>query len=281
MVRKEAEETRIASTLAIARANEETRIAKEEAEAAKAESEAVILKMSDKLYHLDPMQSEFMSNIVHELRAPLHSILAFTKLLYEGDVSDEETQKEFYQIIADQSELLRKLLDELVDISPVESERFDLHMEKTSTTDLLQSCMRDCYGLAKVKNISVTENIPSQLPEAEVDVQRFKQLMFNLLGNAIKFSNENSSIIVSTESKGGNLTVKVTDHGIGIPEEAMPSLFEKYFQVKSNDRVGGLGLGLYLSRRIVEAHGGEIRAESKEGSGSTFSFTIPLRQDNR
>jgi PAS domain S-box-containing protein len=281
LVRQEAEETRIAATLAIARANEEARAAKDEAAAARAESEAVILKMSDKLYHLDPMQSEFMSNIIHELRAPLHSILAFTKLLYEGDVSDTETQKEFYKIITDQSELLRKLIDELVDISPIESERFDLHKETVAMTELIQSCARDCYSLAKLKNISVTENIPLHLPEADVDSQRFKQLMFNLLGNAIKFSNENGSININVEAGNDILVIKITDHGIGIPAEAMPSLFEKYYQVKGTERVGGLGLGLYLSKRIVEAHGGEIRVESKEGSGSTFSFTIPLKQDTR
>jgi signal transduction histidine kinase len=105
--------------------------------------------------------------------------------------------------------------------------------------------------------------------------------MFNLLDNAIKFSNDGGSIDVSAEVRGNDLLVQVTDQGIGIAEEARKSLFEKFYQVKSTTRVGGLGLGLYISKRIIEAHGGRIWVESVEGAGSTFSFTIPLKQDNR
>ena len=281
LAREEAEEIKAASAKAVARANEESRIAREEAEAAKAVSEEVMTKAAEKRCNLDPMQSEFMSNIVHELRAPLHSILAFTKLLLEGDVSSTETQNEFLTIIADQSEHLRKLVDELVDISPIESERFDITKERVAIADLLRGSMRDFSSMAKQKNIVMIENIPSQLPDIEADSQRLRQVMFNLLDNAIKFSNDGGSIRVSAEVRGNDLLVQVTDEGIGIAEEAIKSLFEKFYQLKNTTRVGGMGLGLYISKRIVEAHGGRIWAESVEGAGSTFSFTIPLKQDNR
>ena len=100
--------------------------------------------------------------------------------------------------------------------------------------------------------------------------------MFNLLGNAIKFSDDGSNVDVRAEVRNGALLVQVTDRGVGIAEEAMPFLFEKYYQAKNPARAGGLGLGLYISKRIIEAHGGHIWAESTEGAGSTFSFTLPL-----
>jgi two-component system phosphate regulon sensor histidine kinase PhoR len=217
---------------------------------------------------------------VHELRAPLHSILAFTKLILEGEVSDRETQKEFLTIIGDQSEHLRKLVDELVDISPVESGRFEIRKERVATKDLLQSVVREFYSVANEKNIVIRENIPRTLPEMEIDGQRLRQVMLNLLGNAIKFSSDGGSVGVRAEVRNGDLLVQVTDRGIGIAEETMPSLFEKFYQAKNPVRVGGLGLGLYISKRIIEAHGGRIWAESVEGAGSTFSFTLPLEQAN-
>jgi PAS domain S-box-containing protein len=281
LAREEAEEVRTASAKAVARANEESRIAREEAEAAKAVLEEAMTKAAEKRYNLDPMQSEFMSNIVHELRAPLHSVLAFTKLLLEGDVSNTETQKEFLTIIAGQSEHLRKLVDELLDISPIESERFDINKERVAIANLLQGTIRDFNSVARQKNIVIKENIPLQLPDIEADSQRLRQVMFNLLDNAIKFSSDGGSIDVSAEVKGTDLLVQVTDQGIGIAEEARKSLFDKFYQVKNTTRVGGLGLGLYISKRIIEAHGGRIWVESVEGAGSTFSFTIPLKQDNR
>jgi signal transduction histidine kinase len=281
LAREEAEEVKTASAKAVAKASEEARLALEEAEATRVASEEVIARAAEKRYNLDPMQSEFMSNIVHELRAPLHSILAFTKLLLEDDVSNVETQKEFLSIIVNQSEHLRKLVDELIDISPIESERFDIIKERVAIGKILQSSVRDFSSMAGQKNIVMHEYISPKLPDVEADSQRLRQVMFNLLDNAIKFSNDGGSIDVSAEVEGNDLLVRVTDYGIGMAEEAMKSIFEKYYQVKNTTRSGGLGLGLYISRRIIEAHGGRIWAESIEGTGTTFSFTIPLKQDNR
>jgi signal transduction histidine kinase/PAS domain-containing protein len=281
LAREETEEVKTASIEAKVRAGEEVRSSKEAAEAARAASEEAIARAEEVRRNLDPMQSEFMSNIIHELRAPLHSILAFTKLIGEGGVSDPETQKEFLNIIADQSEHLRRLVDELVDISPVESGHFDVRKERVAIKDLLQDAVREFYSVANQKNIVLRENIPGTLPEMEVDSQRLRQVMFNLLGNAVKFSNDGGSISVGAEVRNSDLLVQVTDQGVGIAEEAMTSLFEKFYQAKNPVKVGGLGLGLYISKRIIEAHGGRIWADSIEGAGSTFSFTLPLERANR
>jgi len=177
--KEEAEEIKIASTRAVGKTGEEARLAKEEAEAAKAAMEAAVVRADDKIRGLDPMQSEFMSNIVHELRAPLHSILAFTKLILEGEVSDTETQQEFLTIIRDQSEHLRKLVEELVDISPAESERFNAGRERVAMGDLLRSSVQEFSGMAMLKHIVIHEDLPLTLPDIEADSQRLKQVMVN------------------------------------------------------------------------------------------------------
>ncbi|MBA7624069.1 Alkaline phosphatase synthesis sensor protein PhoR [subsurface metagenome] len=222
-----------------------------------------------------------MSNILHELRTPLHSITGFTKLILDGEVSDHGTRDEFLTIIGKQSEHLRQLVDELVDISPAEPDRFEVRKEQVSTKELLQSAVRELYSLANQKNIIFSENIPKTLPEINIDGTRLRQVMLNLLNNAIKFSNDGGSVRVKAEARNGELLVQVTDQGIGIAKEAIPSLFEKFYQVAYPARVGGLGLGLYISKQIIEAHGGRIWAESTEGDGSTFSFTLPLEPASR
>jgi signal transduction histidine kinase/DNA-binding NarL/FixJ family response regulator len=297
LAKESAEKVRAASGQAVARAREEARLVKEAAEKVKAAleraitqakeearlarasrkaSEEAIARAEEEMRHLDPMQSEFMSNIVHELRTPLHSILAFTKLIIEGRVADRETQREFLAIIEGQGEHLRRLVDELLDIMPVKSGPFELRKEKLAIKELLQGSVREFSGVAGQRHITLKEEMPAVLPTLEVDSQRLRQVMFNLLGNAIKFSSDGGSVSVRAEVRDGSLLVQVADQGVGIAEEAMPFLFQKFYQAKNTASVGGLGLGLYISKRIIEAHGGQIWAESREGAGSTFSFTLPL-----
>jgi nitrogen-specific signal transduction histidine kinase/CheY-like chemotaxis protein len=276
LAREEAGSVKAASQKTVAKAKEAARLAREEAEAAKLALEEAVAKFEEELRDLDPMQSEFMSNIVHELRAPLHSITGFTKLLIEGGAPDPGAQREFLTIIADQSEHLRQLIDELVDISPAESKRLEVRGERMPIKDLLRSSVRELYSVANKKNIVLNEDIPETLPEVEVDGQRLRQVMFNLLSNAIKFSDDGGNVNVKAEVRNGELLVQVTDQGIGIAEEDMPSIFNKFYQAKNQGKVGGLGLGLYISKQIIETYGGRIWAESSEGESSTFSFTLPL-----
>ncbi len=279
--REQAETAKTAAQEAIAKAEEEAELAKEDARTAKITTQEAIARAEEASHKFDPAKSEFMSNILHELRTPLHSITGFTKLILDGEVSDHGTRDEFLTIIGKQSEHLRQLVDELVDISPAEPDRFEVRKEQVSTKELLQSAVRELYSLANQKNIIFSENIPKTLPEINIDGTRLRQVMLNLLNNAIKFSNDGGSVRVKAEARNGELLVQVTDQGIGIAKEAIPSLFEKFYQVAYPARVGGLGLGLYISKQIIEAHGGRIWAESTEGDGSTFSFTLPLEPASR
>ena len=234
----------------------------------------------EKLRELDRMKSEFISNISHELRTPLHSISGFTKLMLGGKVPNPEIQKEFLTTIDKQSERLGTLIDSLLDMSRLESSRFQIQKQLVSIKNTIHDAVKSFDSLVKEKGISINEDIPATLPEVEADAGRLSQVMTNLLSNAIKFSNDGGSVTVKCEVKDNELLVQVTDTGIGIPKEAMPHLFERFYQVNSSATrsTGGSGLGLYISKQIIEAHGGRIWAESRVREGSIFSFALPLNQ---
>ena len=230
----------------------------------------------EKLRQIDRMKTEFLSNVSHELRTPLQSISGFAKLIYRGQVPDDETRQEFLQIIDSESQHLGNLINSLLDMSRLESGRFEINKQALPIRDTIIDAVKSFHGLARDKNIVLNEDIPAELPEIEADAERLRQVVINLLGNAIKFSDPGSSVTVKAESRNGELLFQVTDQGIGIPQEAMPHLFERYYQAENKLARGGTGLGLYISKQIIEAHGGHIWAESRVGEGSTFRFTLPL-----
>ncbi len=225
---------------------------------------------------IDRMKSEFISNVSHELRSPLHSIQGFTRLMLEGKVPDPETQREFLTTVDKQSEHLGSLIDSLLDISRLESGRFNIQKQRLPIKNVIHDAVESSYSLASEKGILINEDIPSTLPEIEGDGERLGQVMANLLGNAIKFSNGGNSITVRAEVRDRELLVQVADLGIGIPRKAMPHLFERFYRAQDLMARGGAGLGLYISKQIIEAHGGRIWVESTVDEGSTFSFTLPL-----
>jgi PAS domain S-box-containing protein len=233
-------------------------------------------KAEEAIRELDRLKAEFISNISHELRTPLHSIKGFGKLILDGKVPDPNVQREFLTIIESQSNRLDKLVSNLLDVSRLEAGRFSIQKQRISIGSTVHEAVETLRGVANGRGITIKEDIPATLPEIDVDKERLEQVMFNLIGNAVKFSNDGSEVTVRAEVKEHDLLVQITDHGIGIPEEAMPRLFQRFYRVEASSSIGGSGLGLYISKQIIEAHGGHIWVESKSGEGSTFSFTLPL-----
>jgi two-component system phosphate regulon sensor histidine kinase PhoR len=232
---------------------------------------------------LERMKSEFISNISHELRTPLQSIMGFTKLMLQGKVPDPETQKEFLTIMDNQNEHLYSLIESLLDMAHIESGGFEIRKAPMSIRDLIQDVVHEFYSLANGKNVVITEDITAALPEIEADWKRLRQVMVNLLGNAIKFSKDGGKITVKAEVKDNEVLVQVTDNGIGISEEVMKHLFERFYQGDGSmtRSVGGSGLGLSISKQIIEAHGGRVWAESKPGKETTVFFTIPRNSEEK
>lgn len=233
-------------------------------------------RAEEKLRQIDQMKQEFLSNVSHELRTPLQSISGFVKLILRGEVPDPETQQEFLQIINRESQYLGNLINDLLDMSRLESGRFEIKKQLLPIRDIITDVIKSFHSLARDKAVALSEDIPTKLPEIEADGDRMRQVIMNLLSNAVKFSDPGGSVTVKVESQNGELLFQVTDQGIGIPEEAMPHLFERFYQAEDKLARGGAGLGLYISKQIIEAHGGSIWAESQAGKGSTFSFTLPL-----
>jgi len=227
---------------------------------------------------LDRMKSEFTSNVSHELRTPLQSIKGFSKLMLEGKVPDPETQKRFLTAMNQQSEYLSRLIDDLLDVSRLESGRFTIEQQRLSIRKPIREAIESLRSLASEKGMVINDHIPDTLPEVQGDEERLMQVMVNLLSNAIKFSSSGGGITVKAQNKDGELLVQVTDRGTGIAEDALPYLFDRFYRAKTALRAQGTGLGLHISKEIIEAHGGRMWVESKVGKGSTFSFGLPLNQ---
>ena len=235
-------------------------------------------KAHEALGEIDRMRSEFIATVSHELRTPLQSIMGFTKLMVQDKAPDPITQTRFLYTIDKESERLAGLIGDLLDMSRLESGKFVLKRQRLSLRDTIRSAIYGLSNLINERAILIVDNIPEGLPEIEADESRIKEVMLNLVGNAIKFSSEGGKITVNAQARHNEILVQIIDRGTGIPAEVLPNVFDKFYQIDGSDtRIrGGLGLGLYIAKQIVEAHGGQIWVESKLNQGSTFSFTLPL-----
>jgi signal transduction histidine kinase len=225
------------------------------------------------------LDSHRVAAVLHEIRTPLHSISGFAKLMLEQDVADPATRKEFLTLMVQQGESLNRQIEDLSGILHNSFGVFAVEKEPIPAAQLVSEAVSGVGIIAEQKKNLIHRNIPPSLPQIEVDILRIKQVIVNLLTNAIKYSPERSNILVKAEVCGGELMVQVLDRGCGIPQTELPRIFDRYYRGKNHNDIPGTGLGLYVCRQIIEAHGGRIWAESVEGQGSTFSFTLPLPVD--
>ncbi len=234
-------------------------------------------KLNRHLLEVNQLKDEFLANTSHELRTPLNSIIGFLTLITEGYYEGDEELRLFTRNALDSSYHLLNVINDLLDISKIESGRMQLQIEKVYVDEI----MEEVYALFKVqadqKNLKL-ECVTLETPLfAAADVRKLKQVLINLVGNAIKFTDK-GGIVVSVEITGQYLKYKVRDTGIGIPKEKQDKLFQKFIQVDgtATRKYGGSGLGLVISKHLVEMMGGEITMESNgAGLGTTVSFTIP------
>jgi len=232
----------------------------------------------EQLKELDRMKSEFLSTVSHELRAPLHSIGGFMQLLLDDKIEDRATQREVLETVARQTERLTGLINNLLDVSRMESGWLKLEKGPVQIRDVIREVVAEVRLMAEGKQIALVDDIAPELPIVFADQERLAQVIRNLAHNAIKFTLSGGRIVISAAESEGNLVISVEDDGVGISGEAMPHLFERFYQADSSDTrsAGGTGLGLYICRQIVIAHGGSIWAESEVGKGSTFHFSVPI-----
>jgi len=235
------------------------------------------LKELERLRQVDEMKSEFVSNVSHELRSPLSVIKSYVEtILDQVDPSDHETQREFLTVIDNETDRLAALVSDLLDISRIESGRFEMELSPVDLSDVVQMAARDLEE--KSGKHQVVVNIPSALPSLLADKDKMVQVFLNLVDNAMKFSPDGGKIFITAGVKGKMVKCDVSDQGIGITRKDMTRLFEKFYRADSSDtyEIPGTGLGLSIVKHIVESHGGKISVKSKVGEGSTFTMLLPF-----
>jgi len=210
----------------------------------------------------------------HDLRAPLAIIQGNAQLLEEETTGDQRVEVE---AILSAVKQMNQMIQDLVDVARFDSGNFRLDRHPVALREFVDDLLRRSATVLEVSRISV--DILPELPPVEADPGRLERILLNLLGNALKYSAPGTLVILSTSRVDADVAIAVADHGIGIPPELIPRLFKQYYRAPQAARFEGLGLGLYITRRLVEAHGGRIRVASEVGKGSTFTFTLPVAKD--
>ena len=229
-----------------------------------------------RIRRLETMRRDFVSNLSHELRTPLASLKALAETLQEGALDDPPAARQFVDQIQIEVDALTQMVNELLELSKIESGRFSLDRSLAAAIDLLHSAARRMQVQAERANISLRVEGVDDLPKVEVDSQRLEQVLINLIHNAVKFTRPGGEVVLCAELAPGEVRFAVRDTGVGIPADEVPRIFERFYRVDKSRTGRGTGLGLSIAKHIVEAHKGKIWAESTEGQGSTFYFTIPF-----
>lgn len=226
---------------------------------------------------LDEMKSQLLATVSHELRTPLASIKGFATTLLRQDVEwDETTRREFLAIIDEESDRLSELIGNLLDMSRIEAGTLRMEPEATDLGCIIQEMVAKFQVMSQRHQLRVS--LPASLPPVWADPRRVRQVLHNLVENAIKYSPQGGAITLGAQIGNDSVQVSVADQGIGLDPQQLERVFDRFYQVDSAStrKVGGSGLGLSICKAIVEAHGGKIWAESQPGRGSTFYFTLPL-----
>jgi signal transduction histidine kinase len=225
-------------------------------------------------------KSDFVANMSHELRSPLNAIIGFSEVLKEGLAGDlSQRQKEYCAEIFNSGQHLLSLINDILDLSKIEAGKMTLELEKTDLAALLESCLSIVREKAQVHDIALQTRIASDLGQGMVDVRKFRQMVYNLLTNAVKFTPDGGRILMEAKiNPSGRLEFSITDNGIGIAEKDMRRLFTPFEQLDSSlaRKYEGTGLGLSMVKRLAELHGGTVSAQSELNKGSCFTVCIPL-----
>jgi signal transduction histidine kinase len=223
-------------------------------------------------------KSEFLANMSHELRTPLNAIIGFSEILAEkmfGDVNEKQT--EYLQDILESGRHLLSLINDILDLSKIEAGRMELELSEFDLPQAIDNALTLVRERASRRGIRLGSTVDERLGKIDGDERKVKQVLLNLLSNALKFTHEGGRIDVGARLHGDMAEVSVADTGVGIAPEDQAAVFEEFRQVGTADKKAeGTGLGLALSRKFIELHGGRIWVTSQLGAGSTFTFTLPL-----
>lgn len=237
----------------------------------------LVLHDITRLRKLENVRREFVANVSHELRTPISAIKGFAETLREGAIDDAKHRMEFVQSIEEYADRLAILVDELLDLSAIESGQKELKKEPVSLIRIARECARELKPLADKKKVKF------EIPDTEgapvnADSAQMRRVLMNLLGNAVKFNKEGGLVRVSRQEKDTQAVFYIEDSGVGIEDRDLPRVFERFYRSDKShsSETGGSGLGLSIVKHIIEAHGGSVGVESRLGEGSSFYFSLPL-----
>jgi len=229
---------------------------------------------------ISQMKNDFVSHVSHELKTPLASITAYSEMLVDGEAADEKTRNEFYSIIQNQAQRLNRLIEDILNISRIESGLIKVNREPVSTALIVRDAVQMIKSYAAEKDIKVEDQTAIVFDQVNADKDMISQVVINLLSNAVKYTPNGGKVTVNSEVDESEQVVRVTitDTGVGISAEELPCIFDKFYRVKANNKCAkGTGLGLNLVKQIVEkVHQGRVFVTSEVGKGSSFGFELPL-----
>ncbi|MBI2219023.1 MAG: response regulator [Candidatus Rokubacteria bacterium] len=251
--------------------------------AAKEREAQALVQVNEELRRLDELKSEFLAMVSHELRTPLTAIVGYSRLLMRqvhGSLTAKQLEQQ--EAILRSAQRLTDLINDLLDVSRLEAGRVELQPRPTSLRQIADQVIAVVSAAAHGKQIRVQNDVPADLPHLNADPTRLQQILVNLVGNAVKFTPSGGLVRIAAGTTGEQAWVAVEDTGVGIPGDELARIWDPFYQVESplRRRHGGSGLGLTIVRRLVELHGGVVRAESQGANkGSRFTFTLPVARD--
>lgn len=234
------------------------------------------------LRQLEQMRTDFVANVSHELKTPLTSIKGFVETLLDGALEDQEACRRFLGIISEETDRLHRLIADLLSLARIEAPRFEAVYQAVSLTEAAAKNLEMLRPQAEAKRIRLSSELEPGLPRVLIKEDLLDQVVLNLLDNAVKYTQADGNVVIRAELKGNLVQVEVADTGIGIPEECLPRIFERFYRVdKARSRdLGGTGLGLSIVKHILERYGQKIWVRSVPGEGSVFGFTLAACEDD-
>ena len=238
----------------------------------------VVLHDVTELRRLERVRQDFVANVSHEFKTPLTAIQGFAETLLGGALDDPQNNRRFLEIIREHAARLARLTDDLLKLARIEAGKLEVEFFAVDLEEQLDRCLETASLKASWKQIAIDTDIPAKIPPVLGDASLLRDVVQNLLDNAIQYTAPRGRITVHISADNSNAVVTVTDTGIGIPLADQERIFERFYRVDAarSREAGGTGLGLSIARHIVEAHGGRIWVRSEVGAGSSFSFSVPL-----
>jgi len=246
--------------------------------AGEATGAVVVLHDITDLRKLERVRRDFVANVSHEFKTPLTAIQGFAETLLGGALDDSENRRRFLEIILEHSRRLARLTDDLLKLSKMDADRLELDIRRVEVGPFVDGCVETSLRAATEKRLSLSVDLPENLPDVAADRRRLAEVLQNLIDNAVQYTLPGGAIKVAALAVDDDVVFTVSDTGIGIPKVDQPRIFERFYRVDAarSREAGGTGLGLAIAKHLVEVHGGRIWVDSEIGQGSQFHFSVPI-----